>query len=114
GDRQPNGRRHRPRVERREGQRVPREPSTPAGCGDFAEIVHAATRLGPSAIPPAGFRLAGGELLMKQPGTRVFISVVLAISTLLAAQSVAYASGPSVSGGGIVDGPLGTTSQLGF
>ena len=52
---------------------------------------------------------------MKQPGTRVFISsVVLAISTLLASQSVAYASGPSVSGGGIVDGPLGTTSQLGF
>src|SRR5437868_6646072 len=52
---------------------------------------------------------------MKQPGTRVFISsVVLAISTLLASQSVAYASGPSVSGGGVVDGPLGTTSQLGF
>src|SRR5207244_9766290 len=38
----------------------------------------------------------------------------ISISTLLAAQSVAYASGPSVSGGGIVDGPLGTTSQLGF
>src|SRR5438105_15655473 len=52
---------------------------------------------------------------MKQPGTRVFItSVVLAISTLLASQSIAYASGVSVSGGGIVSGDRGTTSQLGF
>ena len=51
---------------------------------------------------------------MKQFSTRAIIVAALAISTLLAAQSVAYASGPSVSGGGIVDGPLGTTSQLGF
>jgi len=51
---------------------------------------------------------------MKQFSTRAIIAAALAISTLLAAQSVAYASGPSVSGGGIVDGPLGTTSQLGF
>jgi len=51
---------------------------------------------------------------MKQLRIRVTIVAALAISTLLGAQSVAYASGPRVSGGGIVDGPLGTTSQLGF
>jgi hypothetical protein len=51
---------------------------------------------------------------MKHLGARAFIVVVLAISTLLASQSVADASGPRVSGGGVVDGSLGTTSQLGF
>ena len=51
---------------------------------------------------------------MKQLGFRVTIVAALAISALLGAQSVAYAAGPRVSGGGIVDGPLGTTSQLGF
>src|SRR5439155_19613416 len=53
-------------------------------------------------------------VFMKQMGTRVVIAAALAITALLASQSVAYASGPSVSGGGIVDGALGTTSQLGF
>ena len=51
---------------------------------------------------------------MKQMGTRVVIAAAFAITALLASQSVAYASGPSVSGGGVVDGALGTTSQLGF
>src|SRR5213594_1056318 len=53
-------------------------------------------------------------VFMKQTGTRVVIAAALAITALLASQSVAYASGPSVSGGGVVDGALGTTSQLGF
>jgi hypothetical protein len=51
---------------------------------------------------------------MKHLGARTLIVAALAISTLVASQSVAYASGPSTSGGGIVDGGLGTTSQLGF
>lgn len=51
---------------------------------------------------------------MKQVGIRALIVATFAISTFLASQSVAYASGPRVSGGGIVDGDLGTTSQLGF
>ena len=46
--------------------------------------------------------------------TRAVMVVALAISAVLASQSVAYAGGPSVSGGGVVDGPLGTSSQLGF
>src|SRR5206468_4594034 len=53
-------------------------------------------------------------VFMKQMGTRVVIAAAFAITALLASQSVAYASGPSVSGGGVVDGALGTTSQLGF
>jgi len=55
-----------------------------------------------------------GEVFVKQLGMRVVIVVGLAISIVLAAQSSAYASGTSVRGGGIVDGDLGTTSQLGF
>jgi hypothetical protein len=51
---------------------------------------------------------------MKQFSARLVILVVLVLSALLASQSVAYASVPSVSGGGVVDGALGTTSQLGF
>jgi hypothetical protein len=51
---------------------------------------------------------------MKQFGTRAIVVAAFAISVLLASQTVAYASGPRVSGGGVVDGPLGTTSQLGF
>src|SRR6266566_1831719 len=53
-------------------------------------------------------------VFMKQMGARVVIAAAFAITVLLASQSVAYASGPSVSGGGVVDGALGTTSQLGF
>ena len=55
-----------------------------------------------------------GGWFMKQFGVHAVIVVGLAISTLLASQSVADASGPRVSGGGVVDGALGTTSQLGF
>src|SRR5204862_5873318 len=51
---------------------------------------------------------------MKQWGPRAVIVAAFAISTLLASQSAAYATGPRVSGGGVVDGALGTTSQLGF
>jgi len=52
---------------------------------------------------------------MKQhAGIQVLVLVALALSSLLASQSIAYASGVSVSGGGIVSGDLGTTSQLGF
>jgi hypothetical protein len=51
---------------------------------------------------------------MKQLPTRAVVVAAFTISLLLASQTVAYASGPRVSGGGVVDGPLGTTSQLGF
>jgi len=51
---------------------------------------------------------------MRRMGTRVVIAAAFAITVLVASQSVAYASGPSVSGGGVVDGAIGTTSQLGF
>lgn len=55
-----------------------------------------------------------GEVDLKQTRIRMISLVALVLGALLASQSVAYASSPSVSGGGIVDGPLGTTSQLGF
>jgi hypothetical protein len=51
---------------------------------------------------------------MKQFGIRAVIVVGVAISTLLASQHAAYASDARVSGGGVVAGDLGTTSQLGF
>jgi hypothetical protein len=51
---------------------------------------------------------------MKHLGARALIVVAFAISTFVASQSLAYASDPRVSGGGVVDGSLGTTSQLGF
>jgi hypothetical protein len=51
---------------------------------------------------------------MKQFGWRATLVVVVTVIGLLAAQSAAFASSPSVSGGGVVDGALGTTSQLGF
>jgi hypothetical protein len=51
---------------------------------------------------------------MKQQSTHALIIVVSILVGLIASQSVAYASSPSVSGGGVVDGALGTTSQLGF
>jgi hypothetical protein len=52
---------------------------------------------------------------MKQElGAHAVVVVALAVGLLLASQSIAYASGASVSGGGIVGGDLGTTSQLGF
>src|SRR5438477_10749246 len=58
--------------------------------------------------------LADGEVFVKQICLRVLIGLCFAISTILASQTSAYASDPRVSGGGIVDGDLGTTSQLGF
>jgi len=51
---------------------------------------------------------------MRQTRTRASITVALVVAGLFAAQSVADASVPRVSGGGVVDGSLGTTSQLGF
>ena len=51
---------------------------------------------------------------MKQLGARTFLVVALAISTVFATESIAAGSDPSTSGGGIVAGSLGTTSQLGF
>jgi hypothetical protein len=51
---------------------------------------------------------------MKQYSMRAFIAAALALGALLATESAAYAADPSVSGGGIVAGGVGTTSQLGF
>lgn len=51
---------------------------------------------------------------MKQLGMRATLVIAMTVMGLLTAQSAALASGPRVSGGGTVDGPLGTTSQLGF
>src|SRR5205807_10515243 len=53
-------------------------------------------------------------VLMKQLLTRAIVVAALAISSLVASQSVGYASGPTVSGGGVVYGDLGMKSQLGF
>jgi hypothetical protein len=39
---------------------------------------------------------------------------ILAVFVMLGLPAAAVASGPSVVGGGVVDGPLGLTSQLGF
>ena len=50
-------------------------------------------------------------------GTRVLRSVaavVLTAALMTLAPSVAASSGPAVRGGGVVEGPLLTTSQLGF
>jgi len=52
---------------------------------------------------------------MGKGSLRVLLASVLAIAALLLGQSVALGgSGPSVRGGGVVGGPLGVTSQLGF
>jgi len=51
---------------------------------------------------------------MKQFCLRVGFTVFVIVSSLLSAHTAAFASSPSVSGGGIVNGALGTTSQLGF
>jgi len=51
---------------------------------------------------------------MKHFGARAMLAIVLTVVGLLGGQSAAFASSPSVSGGGIVNGPVGTTSQLGF
>jgi len=46
------------------------------------------------------------------PGRLAPILLIAALMTF--APSVAASSGPAVRGGGVVDGPLGETSQLGF
>ena len=51
---------------------------------------------------------------MKHFAGRAVFVVAFALCALLGSQLAAYASDPRVSGGGVVDGALGTTSQLGF
>src|SRR5439155_22439823 len=65
--------------------------------------------IGPAAMPPTpGGHMAGTRVL------RSVAAVVLTAALMTLAPSVAASSGPAVCGGGVVDGPLGTTSQLGF
>jgi hypothetical protein len=45
---------------------------------------------------------------------RFMAPVLLGATLMTLAPSAAASSGPAVRGGGVVDGPLGTTSQLGF
>jgi hypothetical protein len=45
---------------------------------------------------------------------RSIAPVLLAATLMTLAPYAAASSGPAVRGGGVVDGPLGTTSQLGF
>jgi hypothetical protein len=40
--------------------------------------------------------------------------ILLSVALIMLAPSAAASSGPAVRGGGVVDGPPGTTSQLGF
>jgi hypothetical protein len=51
---------------------------------------------------------------MKQFCIRVVVVLGFAIGMLVTPHAVAYASDARVSGGGVVAGDLGTTSQLGF
>lgn len=51
---------------------------------------------------------------MRQALARAILSTGVTIIVVFTAQSTAFASSASVSGGGVVDGALGTTSQLGF
>lgn len=48
------------------------------------------------------------------PVLRRLAPLVLSVGLLAIAPSAAASSGPAVRGGGVVDGPPGTTSQLGF
>jgi hypothetical protein len=48
------------------------------------------------------------------PVLRRIAPLLLATSLMTLAPSVAASTGPAVRGGGVVDGPLGTTSQLAF
>ena len=53
--------------------------------------------------------------MMKPRPGRLAVAVPLALAAmLLAATSVIATPAPAVRGGGVVDGPLGVTSQLGF
>ena len=52
---------------------------------------------------------------MAHPRVRRWVAVFLVSAALVAfAPSALASSGPAVRGGGVVDGPLGMTSQLGF
>jgi hypothetical protein len=54
------------------------------------------------------------RMMKPRPG-RLGFAIPLALAALLfAATSVVAAPAPAVRGGGVVDGPLGVTSQLGF
>ena len=46
--------------------------------------------------------------------TRLLTALVLSAALLALAPSAMAGTGPAVRGGGVVDGPLGMTSQLGF
>src|SRR5881409_1181822 len=48
------------------------------------------------------------------PVLRRLAPVLLAVALVALPAPAAASSGPAVRGGGVVDGPLGTTSQLGF
>src|SRR6266511_2964558 len=48
------------------------------------------------------------------PVLRRIAPLLLAASLMTLAPSAAASTGPAVRGGGVVDGPLGTTSQLAF
>ena len=54
--------------------------------------------------------------MISPPGRRWAFAVAIALAALwlMAAVPVAAAPAPAVRGGGVVDGPLGVTSQLGF
>lgn len=52
--------------------------------------------------------------MVATPLVRRLTPIVLCVALLMVAPSAAASSGPAVRGGGVVDGPLGLTSQLGF
>ena len=47
-------------------------------------------------------------------GLRLLAPVLVCVALMALAPSAVASSGPAVRGGGVVDGPLGSTSQLGF
>jgi hypothetical protein len=52
--------------------------------------------------------------MVAPPVIRGLTPLLLCSALIMFAPSVAASSGPAVRGGGVVDGPLGVTSQLGF
>lgn len=53
-------------------------------------------------------------MLKPRPGRLAVAAPLVLAAMLLVATSVVATPGPAVRGGGVVDGPLGVTSQLGF
>jgi len=53
-------------------------------------------------------------MVQPRPGRLAFAAPLALVALLFAATSVVAAPAPAVRGGGVVDGPLGVTSQLGF